>query len=326
MKKRFEFRHVNELTGLFVLGCFLVIGLALFITARTQQWFVAKVDYELQLPPEGAFGLRPGNDVFLLGLPAGVVSTVLVGERGNLRVRVRVRRDFAQFVCDDSQALIKKVFGVAGDSYVEISRGTGTPLPEKGAVIPCQSSEELPNMMDRVFEEVRQKVLPVVGKLSAALDEWIRLGTDLNTSQVELHEALARLNKIAAGLEKGEGTAGRILKDPTLIDRSERLLGESGKTLAELQVLVGQLRDGIAVLPEIAENLRQGTARLPAISAAVEGETRDLPGLVFQVQQTASELERLTEAMQRHWLLRSYVEPVTGGGRIPSEQIPGGSP
>jgi hypothetical protein len=50
-----------------------------------------------------------------------------------------------------------------------------------------------------------------------------------------------------------------------------------------------------------------GTARLPEITDAVADEARDLPGLVQQTQTSMRELERLIEAMQRHWLLRKYV-------------------
>ena len=35
--------------------------------------------------------------------------------------------------------------------------------------------------------------------------------------------------------------------------------------------------------------------------------TKDLPGLVLQTQTLMRELERLIEAIQRHWLLRKYV-------------------
>jgi len=39
----------------------------------------------------------------------------------------------------------------------------------------------------------------------------------------------------------------------------------------------------------------------------VATEVKDLPGLVLQTQVSMRELERLIEAMQRHWLLRKYV-------------------
>ena len=70
--------------------------------------------------------------------------------------------------------------------------------------------------------------------------------------------------------------------------------------MSELQVVVTNLN--VAV-----KNVQDGTARLPEITDAVANETKDLPGLVQQTQTSMRELERLIEAMQRHWLLRKYV-------------------
>ena len=70
--------------------------------------------------------------------------------------------------------------------------------------------------------------------------------------------------------------------------------------MSELQGVVTNLN--VAV-----KNVQNGTARLPEITDAVANEAKDLPGLVLQTQTSMRELERLIEAMQRHWLLRKYV-------------------
>jgi hypothetical protein len=71
--------------------------------------------------------------------------------------------------------------------------------------------------------------------------------------------------------------------------------------------VVGELQ-GVATNLNIAvKSVQNGTVRLPEITDAVANETKDLPGLVLQTQVSMRELERLIEAMQRHWLLRKYV-------------------
>ena len=54
-------------------------------------------------------------------------------------------------------------------------------------------------------------------------------------------------------------------------------------------------------------NSQVASTNLPAISDAIGKEGKDLPGLVLQTQSSMRELERLIAAMQRHWLLRKYV-------------------
>lgn len=77
------------------------------------------------------------------------------------------------------------------------------------------------------------------------------------------------------------------------------------------------------------KHVQDGTARLPEITGAVADDAKDLPGLVEQTQTSMRELERLIEAMQRHWLLRKYVNPTnppparpTTGGASPEKQPP----
>ena len=48
---------------------------------------------------------------------------------------VRINDSMADFVRRDSKVLIKKRFGVAGDSFLAITRGRGQPLDEQYAVL-----------------------------------------------------------------------------------------------------------------------------------------------------------------------------------------------
>ena len=42
-----------------------------------------------------------------------------------MEAEANIRRDFFRFVRADSSAVVKKKFGVAGDSFFEITRGHG---------------------------------------------------------------------------------------------------------------------------------------------------------------------------------------------------------
>ena len=48
---------------------------------------------------------------------------------------------------------------------------------------------------------------------------------------------------------------------------------------------------------------------------------KDLPGILLQVQELLRQTQRLVKGLQNHWLLRSYVPPDVGAGRIPPEAI-----
>ena len=169
MKQRFKFRHVNEITGTFVILVMVVVIAAVVWTAHSQGWFRGTVTLRIVLPEAGAAGIRQGSEVYFLGTLVGTVSDVLVAPTGRMEARTRIRSDFFRFVREDSSAVVKKKFGVAGDAYFDIARGEGPPLPSKNASIICK---ELPMTMEATVDEVRRTVLPVLEKLSVGVDTW----------------------------------------------------------------------------------------------------------------------------------------------------------
>ncbi|MBM3882931.1 MAG: MCE family protein [Verrucomicrobia bacterium] len=320
MEKRFKFRHVNEVAGLFVLGMLGVVVVASIMMMRSHHWFAAKYTLTLLLPESGAGGLSRGNQVFILGLSAGAVDDIQVDDQGRLTALAWIQADFKPFVRTDSTATIRKTFGVAGDAYVEISRGTGPPLPQTRPAIPCQPSEELPGMMDKLIAEVRREVVPVLHQADAGLKAWTQLGADLQQTRHGLERLLARLDRLATGLEQGQGAAGHLLTDTALTDEARRVLVDSRNLLAKGQTTLAQLESALS-------HVQTAAARLPDVADAVAAEAKDLPGLVLQTQQTVHQLERLIEGLQRHWLLRKYIPPAHDTtSRLPPYRVPGGLP
>jgi phospholipid/cholesterol/gamma-HCH transport system substrate-binding protein len=318
MKQRFKFRHVNEITGTFVILVVVALVSAIVWTGYRQRWFRGTVTLRIVLPEAGAAGIRQGSQVYFLGTLVGTVFDVIVDEDGRMEAETSIRSDFFRFVREDSFAVVKKKFGVAGDSYFDITRGEGQPLPRKDASIVCR---ELPGTMESAIEEVRRAALPVLEKFSAGLDTWTvlgeklstgadawtKLGTNLDESRQHLDQLIARLDGIVAGVEQGKGTAGKLLTDPALADDLKTILDKGNVSMDQLQAIL--------------EDVHLAGTHLSAVSEALAAEAEDLPGLVLQTQQTLHELERLIEGVQKHWLIRKYVEQPQPNTRIPPSEV-----
>jgi phospholipid/cholesterol/gamma-HCH transport system substrate-binding protein len=318
MKQRFKFRHVNEITGIFVILVVVVLIAAIVWTGYRQRWFRGTVTLRIVLPEAGAAGIRQGSEVYFLGTLVGTVSNVIVDAAGRMEAGTSIRSDFFRFVREDSSAVVKKKFGVAGDAYFEITRGQGQPLPKKDASIICK---ELPGTMETAIEDVRSAVLPVVEKLSVGLgtwttlgeklsagaDAWTRLGTNLGESGQLLDQLIGRLDRIVAGVEQGKGTAGKLLTDPALADDLKTILDKGNVSMDQLE--------------NILKDVQLASTDLSAVSEALAIEAKDLPGLVLQTQQTLHELERLIEGIERHWLIRKYIEQRHPNTRIPPSEV-----
>ena len=298
LMERFKFRRVNEITGTFVLVIVAVLIATIVWTGHSQRWFKSRVPLRIVLPEAGAAGICQGSEVYFLGTLVGSVSDVEVDEQGRMHAQANIRRDFFRFVRADSSAVIKKKFGVAGDSFFEISRGEGKPLPEQDASIVC--NEQFQSALESAIEDIRREALLALKKTSLGLDTWTQLGTNLDETRKHLDEITAHLENLAAGVEAGKGTVGKLVTDPALADEAQKLLTQANEAMAAFQTVVTNL-DVTAV------NIRKGTMRLPEINDAVADTTKNLPELVRQMQVSTREMERLTEAMERHWLIRKYV-------------------
>jgi phospholipid/cholesterol/gamma-HCH transport system substrate-binding protein len=318
MKQRFKFRHVNEITGIFVLLVVVVLMGALVWAAYSQRWFRGTVTLRIVLPEAGAAGIRQGSEVYFLGTLVGTVSDVIVAATGRMEARTSIRSDFFRFMREDSSAVVRKKFGIAGDAYFDITRGEGPPLPKNNASIVCK---ELPGTMETAIEEVRGAVLPVLEKLSAGVDTWTtlgeklsagadawtKLGTNLGESRQQLNGLVARVDGLVAGVEQGKGTAGKLLTDPAVADDLKTFLDKGNVSMDQLQAI---LKDVQVV----------GT-HLSAVSEALASEAKDLPGLVLQTQQTLYELERLIEGIEKVWPIRSHIERRQPNTRIPPSEV-----
>jgi methyl-accepting chemotaxis protein len=106
---------------------------------------------------------------------------------------------------------------------------------------------------------------------------------------------------MAADVQGGKGTVGKLMADTALIDEAQKLLQHGNEMMSQLQGTFTNLNAAV-------KSVQDGTARFPEITQALADEAKDLPGLVQQTQTSMRELERLIEAMQHHWLIRKYMD------------------
>src|SRR4029077_2434232 len=184
------------------------------------------------LPEDGAAGIRQGSEVYFLGTRVGSVSDVVVDTTGRMEAWTSIRRVFFRFVRADSSAVVKKKFGVAGDSFFEITRGQGLPLPEKNASIVC--TQQFQSVLESAIEDIRREALLVLKKTSTGLDTWTKLGADLGETQQHINQLSIHLENMAASVEQGKGTAGALITGTALTDEAQKLLARANEVMGQL--------------------------------------------------------------------------------------------
>ncbi|MGD8962668.1 MAG: MlaD family protein [Desulfobacterales bacterium] len=328
-----KFRYTNETVGLFVLITLMLFVAGLIYSGQVRKWFNPGETLKVVLPDEGLFGLAKGSEVEILGTKAGEVTDIVINPDEKIHANVRIDSDMAVFVRSDSRASIRKTFGIAGDAYLEITRGRGAPLDWEFAVINVESDRKTSDTLAELIEELRAKVLPVIDDAHEAILVLTAVVKDLQDDEKGVQKLLVNLNSIADKIDSGEGTIGRLLTEDKLVRglealvvRLETIFDDLDKTIRNVAAYSAEFDNETGDIPEITRSLKktmasmqivmkdlsEATPRLPKIVENV-GDTADaVPVLVLQLQQVMVELERLIQQLQSHWLLG-------GGSRRPSQ-------
>jgi len=295
MAQKFKFRYVNEIVGGFVILVVILLAVGIFFAANGQKWFQPMTRFRIQFPADGSYGLKEGGQVQLLGTVVGRVEKIEVADDGSMEGKISVNGDFSRFVREGSEAVIRKTLVVTGDAFVEVTRGTGGRL-EEWAFLPCRRDREITETIQTSLEEIQLQAQDVMEQARVTLKVYADLGERLGSPDGDVMLLVASLKKIAAGLAAGEGPAGAVLRDPELATSLRRVV-------SDLEALSGRVNAASEQLAGVVEILA--------------AEADHLPGSLLQARETLRESEQLLEALQRHWLISSYVEPEAEPGLIP---------
>jgi phospholipid/cholesterol/gamma-HCH transport system substrate-binding protein len=333
-------RYASELVGTFVLVAVIVFVLALFAGGRVNEWLNPGLNVRIVMPAAGLFGLSEGASVQILGSKAGDVRRIVIQPDESIYADVHILDGMSDFVRRDSEVTIRKRFGVAGDSFLDITRGRGQPLDEQYAVLEARIDQAASASPSELLAELKDRALPVIEDAANTVHALAALTEGLSKADGNLQQTLANLNAVSGRIARGEGAVGRLLVEDALIRELETLvaglnhtLGSIGPVMDDLQVTVrnvavmseaisaqsqsipevsrrmGSVLDSV---DEIMKDLKRTTPELPRMTRNIADTTENLPMLLIQTQQTVSELELLIRQLRASWL-------VGGGAGEPSQ-------
>jgi phospholipid/cholesterol/gamma-HCH transport system substrate-binding protein len=304
-------RNTDEWVGLLVLVAIVVFLGVVLEAGVLRAWFRQSADLRIVLPQSGVGGLAPGAEVQVLGTNAGRIRRIVINPDGQMYAEAAIDPQTEPFIRRDSRAVIRRQFGLAGAAYVDVSRGTGAPMDWSYAVLEATAEPAPTDMLTAMIGQMQQKLTPLLDDAQRAMDALVA---------------------ITVGIQKGNGSIGRLLTDDTLAQQAQQAVAALGPVVAKLDDVAKQADAAVQVaalrkegLPELLRrvdallaNLQSATREvaraapeLPAIARNAAGSTANLPGLLTQTQATAAELERLAAQLRGLWLL--------GGGRSAPE-------
>lgn len=231
-------------------GIFTVVGIVLFclsvILLGGDKFFFSD-DYELKVRLPTAQGLGIGSVVTLSGVPVGNVRKInFIPKSTEVELTVSVLSEVQDRITERSKVTVKTQ-GALGDKYLYIEPGEigGTPLKE-GALI---ETDKTPDFLDlisskgaelgevvNVIKEVKvlfeninrdgksQKLVSNLVDASAEFTKFMQEGRE--TFKVMRTETFAPMASIMKKVDRGDGTLGALVNDPSLHNRISNFFGE----------------------------------------------------------------------------------------------------
>ncbi len=187
-KEKFKIR-----LGIFVVGGLVLFLLAIFIIGKQKNLFnsVIKVSTTFY----NVSGLQEGNNVRFSGINVGTVDRITIINDSTLRVDMLVKTSVQKFIKKDSEVSIGSE-GLIGDKLVSISQGsTNAPMVKDGQSLVSTEPVET----DAIIESLE--------------------ATAINAEVISME-----LAEIIQGINSGEGTLGRLIKDTTIAENLSKTM------------------------------------------------------------------------------------------------------
>ena len=312
-------RHTDEWIGLLVIAAVVVMSAAILQAGVLRDWFQPVSDLRVILPEAGVGGLEVGASVEVLGTKAGIVRRIVIDPRQQMYAMVELDDQAQSFIRRDSTAVIRRRFGVAGAAFIDISRGTGEEMDWSYAVINATTERAPTDSVSSLIDEVREKVFPVLDNVGRATQA--------------MADIMERINR-------GEGNAGRLLVDQTLITEIEGTVASAHKSVDGLNDVLALFRNSavdvnaltksmggpegvpallkradalMASLQRSMQGLEQVSAHLPAIAENIDKGTTHLPKISRNVENSTANLPALlTQAQLTAQQLEELVTQLKG--------------
>lgn len=322
----------NQAIGAVVLICVVLFVGALVNAGLLKEWFQSSLTLRIVLPEAGVSGLAQGAEVQILGTRAGEIRRIVIDPSQRMHAEARIDLQMRPFIRRDSQAVIRRQFGIAGNAFIDISRGTGEELDWGYAVLTATTDRAPTDTIGQLIDEVHARVMPILDDLR----QVIANANAMVGPESPLRQALQSTATMAQRIERGEGSVGKLMADEKLVTDLQAAVAAAQAAMAHANGLLVELEKTskdprvasilqrtdsmMASLQTVTRNLAAASPQFTRLTTGVAETTESMPTLLLQTETTARELELLLGQLRRSWLLGGTAAPPPGR-RAPAGEV-----
>jgi phospholipid/cholesterol/gamma-HCH transport system substrate-binding protein len=247
MAQRKQLTWTELRVGLFVLAGLFILTVAIFYVTGAQ---ILGPKYRVMTYLPEVAGLKTGAPVDLDGVEIGNVQSISLtlnppDRMHSITLVLRIDRRFQNQIRSDSSARLVTQ-GLLGDRYVTISRGfTGTVVPANGT-IPGAEEAAMKQVVERGAD-----LLENLGTLTNDVRDLINgiqkgkgtLGKLMSDPSLynHLNDTATKLDSVVASVQQGQGTVGKLVASDEIYRKADAAIGHVENVMAAVQEQKGTM-------------------------------------------------------------------------------------
>lgn len=264
-------------------GFFVFIGILalLYLTFKLgEEAFTPKDSYKLYAVFENVSGLAKGAKIEMAGVNIGKVGNIELTPEGKAKVELLIYSKYK--VQEDAEAYVK-TYGVLGDKFVELKPGfSKNYLKPESMIANAHSAVSVDDLLANI------------GPTVEGLKEL--LGTEegrqnLKILVANIKEASESFKGIAAKIEKGQGSLGKLVTDDSLYVNLKETTEHLKAIARQIESGQGTLTQTVAHLEKVSKKLERGEGTL--------GKLINDESLYKELKQISTNLKDITARIER---------------------------
>lgn len=264
-------------------GFFVFIGILalLYLTFKLgEEAFTPKDSYKLYAVFENVSGLAKGAKIEMAGVNIGKVGNIELTPEGKAKVELLIYSKYK--VQEDAEAYVK-TYGVLGDKFVELKPGfSKNYLKPESMIANAHSAVSVDDLLANI------------GPTVEGLKEL--LGTEegrqnLKILVANIKEASESFKGIAAKIEKGQGSLGKLVTDDSLYVNLKETTEHLKAIARQIESGQGTLTQTVAHLEKVSKKLERGEGTL--------GKLINDERLYKELKQISTNLKDITARIER---------------------------
>lgn len=288
----------------------IVLGILIFLISGTSGPFASKLTLKAYF--QSVEGLRVGSAVSLQGVNIGNVKTIKVVQGRQLdpiEVTMKVDRAYDFNIKKDSVASLATA-GVLGELFINInSRDAKGPKAEDGDVLKAEGATSIEDIV-KAGQGTLQNVDVLVKRLDVLLQGIEKgegsVGKVLKDPALfnRAENILAQIQKMVDDMNKGKGSIGKLLTDDTLYNKVNTSVDKVNKMIGDIDQgkgTVGKLMKDEALYKNANETIAKANALMDDINAGkgTLGLLAKDPAFAAKINDITSSLQKLTKQMEQ---------------------------